>query len=114
MKKLVFVLVFAPSAILTGCSWIDSPFSEDAQQEENVRKEEPYWRKSEYHKAIVTGKTNGVCAWHRVWFRIEGREKDSFENNVDCWNDLRMGDSIMVEEVFSSVIHYYAIQKINP
>jgi len=113
MKKLIFMLIIALiSVALTSCQWFNRTFA-NSQQKDSPPQETAYWCKRELHKAIVTHKSNGPHAWHRVWFRIDGRSHDSFENNVDCYKDVAVGDSLLVEEVFSSVLHYYNICKIT-
>ena len=111
MKRLFLLIMATLCFVSTGCSRLKFSSSDEDEQKAPPR-ETPYWHQSKFYKAVVTYKSNNPHAWHRVWFKIEGREKDSFENNVDCYSDLQVGDSLLVEEVFSSVIHYYRLTKI--
>ena len=111
MKKLIFGLMFALGITLTGCSFFDSSEVADEQVQNEPPEITPvrYWSKS--YRTVVTYLSTGPCAWHRVHFRIDGRDSDSFENNVDCWHNLHIGDSIYVEEHWGGY-HYYKISKI--
>lgn len=113
MKKLILWLIVTLSVALTSCSRFHDTSENIVEPEEEQYEEGAFWHESRFYRTVVSYKTSGRGAWHRVWFRIDGRSRDSFENNVDCYNDLRIGDSILVEEVFSSVTHYYNITKIT-
>lgn len=113
MKKVVFVFIAMLCIALTGCSYFGELFSCDEPEPQKKTQESGpvrYWSKS--YRTVVTYKSTYPGAWHRVYFRIDGRDSDSFENNVDCWYDLRIGDSIYVEENWGGY-HYYKIRKIN-
>ena len=104
--------MLALGVMFGGCSFFDDTETADEPAQEEPQEKTPvrYWSVS--YRTVVRYKTTGRGCWHRVYFRKEGREYDSFENNVDCWNDLRAGDSIYVEEHFGGY-HYYKIHKIT-